>query len=255
MNILVGCKIVHEEQDISINSNGSLDFSKSNPKISQFDLNTLQAAVDIKEMVAEANIKVVSIGGKSLENTKVRKDILSRGADELDLIMSDDFESLLPHDTAEIFKLAAQDIGFDLIICGDGSADIFAAQVGIRAGALMDIPVVNGVNKILSIDSSNSKILVQRELENEVEELEISLPALICVSTDINTPLIPGMKAILAAAKKPINTLNLNYELNSLVKLEEVKAPKKKDRQKVIVEGDSDENIAEFISNFKKALN
>ena len=252
MKILVGCKVVPEEQDIAVNGE-TLDVSKANPKISQFDLNALQAAVDIKEQNADANIKVLSIGGKGLENTKVRKDILSRGADELVVISSDKFENSLPSDTAEMFKQTASNLGFDLIICGDGSGDLFAGQTGLRVGALLDIPAINCVNKIVSIDAS--KIVVQRELENEIEELEIALPALICVSTDINTPAIPGMKAILAAAKKPVNVMDSNFDLNGVVELKEVKAPKKKDRLKVIVEGDSDEKIAEFAANFKKALN
>lgn len=252
MKILVGCKVVPEEQDIAVNGE-TLELSKANPKISQFDLNALQAAVDIKEQNADANIKVLSIGGKSLENTKVRKDILSRGTDELVVISSDKFENSLPCDTAEMFKQAASNLGFDLIICGDGSGDLFAGQTGLRVGALLDIPAINCVNKIVSVDAT--KIVVQRELENEIEELEIALPALICVSTDINTPAIPGMKAILAAAKKPVNVMDANFDLNGVVELKEVKAPKKKDRLKVIVEGDSDEKIAEFAANFKKALN
>lgn len=252
MKILVGCKVVPEEQDIAVNGE-TLELSKANPKISQFDLNALQAAVDIKEQNADANIKVVSIGGKSLENTKVRKDILSRGADELVVISNDKFENLLPCDTAEMFKQTASNLGFDLIVCGDGSGDLFAGQTGLRVGALLDIPAINCVNKIVSVDAT--KIIVQRELENEIEELEIALPALICVSTDINTPAIPGMKAILAAAKKPVNAMDSNFDLSGVVELKEVKAPKKKDRLKVIVEGDGDDKIAEFAANFKKALN
>lgn len=252
MKILVGCKVVPEEQDIAVNGE-TLELSKANPKISQFDLNALQAAVDIKEQNADANIKVLSIGGKGLENTKVRKDILSRGADELVVISSDKFENSLPCDTAEMFKQAASNLGFDLIVCGDGSGDLFAGQTGLRVGALLDIPVINCVNKIVSVDAT--KIVVQRELENEIEELEIALPALICVSTDINTPAIPGMKAILAAAKKLVNAMDSNFDLSGVVELKEVKAPKKKDRLKVIVEGDGDDKIAEFAANFKKALN
>ena len=113
--------------------------------------------------------------------------------------------------------------------------------------------IINCVNKIVSVDAT--KIVVQRELENEIEELEIALPALICVSTDINIPAIPGMKAILAAAKKPVNAMDSNFDLSGVVELKEVKAPKKKDRLKVVVEGDGDDKIAEFAANFKKALN
>lgn len=251
MKILVGCKIVPEEQDITT-SGDSLDISKANPKISQFDLNALQAAVDIKEQLPDSFIKVVSIGSKFLENSKVRKDILSRGADELDVVVDEKYENLLSHDMATIFKDVAQKTGFDLIICGEASSDLFSGQVGLSTAAMLDITAINSVSKIISVDSS--KVVVQRELENEIEELEISLPALICVSSNINTPAIPGMKAILAAAKKPINSIDATFASSGSVSLQEVKVPKKKDRLGLIVEGDSDDKIAEFVANFKKAL-
>ena len=63
------------------------------------------------------------------------------------------------------------------------------------------------------------------------------------------------MKAILAAAKKPVNAMDSNFDLSGVVELKEVKAPKKKDRLKVIVEGNGDDKVAEFAANFKKALN
>ena len=62
------------------------------------------------------------------------------------------------------------------------------------------------------------------------------------------------MKAILAAAKKPINSVDATFTSIGSVSLQEVKVPKKKDRLGLIVEGDSDDKIAEFVANFKKAL-
>lgn len=67
-------------------------------------------------------------------------------------------------------------------------------------GEALNIPAINGVSKILSL--TGSTLTVERELEDEVETLSIPLPAVIAVSTDINTPQIPSMKAILGAAKK-----------------------------------------------------
>ncbi|CAD7289754.1 Protein FixA [Campylobacter majalis] len=252
MNVIVGCKVVAEEQDIKVLSDASLDLGGAVIKISPFDLNALQAAVDLKNLDQNINIKVLSIGDKNLENSKIQKDILSRGADELHIAVSDSFTNLLSHDTAEIFKNAAQSIGYDLIICGDGSADFFAGQVGVRAASKLNIPVVNGVKKIVSLNDKS--IVVHCELEDEILELEVALPALICVSTDINTPAIPGMKAILVAAKKPVNKIEVNFTPSNLVELESIKAPKNKDRLGEIMQDDSDESVAKFIANIKSVL-
>lgn len=252
MKILVGCKLVPEDQDISVKSDGSLDMSKAAPKISPFDLNAIEAAVEIKKSNADATITALSVGGKYLENVKVKKDMLSRGPDELVAIVDEKYENILPHQTAQIMANASKEVGFDLIICGDGSGDLYAQQTGIRLGALLNVATVNAVSKIVSVEAD--KIVVERALENEVETLEVPLPAVISVSADINEPSIPGMKAILGAGKKPVNNMDVEADNSNVVELVEIKAPKKKERAHVILEGDSDEQIAEFVNHLRKFI-
>lgn len=256
MKIIVGCKLLAEEQDIAINENGTLDTSKASPKISQFDLNAIETALNIKQENENVTISALSVGGKYLKNTKVQKDILSRGADELVTIIDESHENLLPHQTAFILAKAAKKEGFDLIVCGDASGDLYAQQVGIRLGSILNIPSVNSVSKIQSINVQN--IVVERTLEHEVEVLEVPLPAVICVSTDINIPSIPGMKAILGAGKKPIKNLSLEdigiEDSLDLVDLIKIEAPKQKERLNIIIEGDDDEKIALFIDNLRKVI-
>ncbi|MDI5454463.1 hypothetical protein MJM04_32555, partial [Salmonella enterica subsp. enterica serovar Cerro] len=40
----------------------------------------------------------------------------------------------LPQQTASALAAAAQKSGFDLLICGDGSSDLYAQQVGLLVG-------------------------------------------------------------------------------------------------------------------------
>ena len=253
MKILVGCKIVPEDQDIVVNKDGSLDMSKAMPKISQFDLNAIEAAAELKANNADITVIALSIGGKYLDNAKVRKDLLSRGPDELNIVMDEKYENLLPEQTAKIMANTAQSIGFDLILCGDGSGDLYAQQTGVRLGALLNISTVSGVSKIISLDGS--KIVIERALENEIEVLEVSLPAVISVSADINTPSIPGMKSIMLAGKKPINVMTDGAEYMGIVDVASVKAPQKKDRKHLIIEGDSDDKISEFVSHIRTISN
>ncbi len=76
----------------------------------------------------------MSVGGKALTNAKGRKDVLSRGPDELIVVIDDQFEQALPQHTATALAAAAQKSGFDLLICGDGSSDLYAQQVGLLGG-------------------------------------------------------------------------------------------------------------------------
>lgn len=115
------------------------------------------------------------------------------------MVIDDQFEQALPQQTASALAAAAQKAGFDLILCGDGSSDLYAQQVGLLVGEILNIPAVNGVSKIISLTADT--LTVERELEDETETLSIPLPAVVAVSTDINSPQIPSMKAILGAAK------------------------------------------------------
>ncbi|OED45118.1 electron transfer flavoprotein [Endozoicomonas sp. (ex Bugula neritina AB1)] len=257
MKIIVGCKLVPEEQDITVQADGTLETDKAAPKVSQFDLNAIEAAVELKNEVGDAHITALSLGGKELENTKARKDILSRGPDALTAIIGEEFTGALPHETARVLAAASREIGFDLILCGDGSGDLYAQQTGTRLGALLNVPTVSGVSKIVSV--ADGKMIAERALESEVEVLEIPLPAVVSVSADINTPTIPGMKAILKAGKKPVNTMTAQSlgleEATAPVELLEIKAPEQKERLKVIIEGDGDDQIAELVSHLRKIVN
>ncbi|EBY1576780.1 electron transfer flavoprotein FixA [Salmonella enterica subsp. enterica serovar 4,[5],12:i:-] len=256
MKIITCYKCVPDEQDIAINNaDGTLDFSKADSKISQYDLNAIEAACQLKQQLGDAQVVAMSVGGKALTNAKGRKDVLSRGPDELIVVIDDQFEQALLQHTATALAAAAQKSGFDLLICGDGSSDLYAQQVGLLVGEALNIPAINGVSKILSL--TDSTLTVERELEDEVETLSIPLPAVIAVSTDINTPQIPSMKAILGAAKKPVQVWSpADIGLNSVpaYSAQQVAAPKQRERQRVVIEGDGEEQIAAFVENLRKII-
>lgn len=257
MKIITCYKCVPDEQDIAVNNaDGSLDFSKADAKISQYDLNAIEAACQLKQQAAEAQVTALSVGGKALTNAKGRKDVLSRGPDELIVVIDDQFEQALPQQTASALAAAAQKAGFDLILCGDGSSDLYAQQVGLLVGEILNIPAVNGVSKIISLTADT--LTVERELEDETETLSIPLPAVVAVSTDINSPQIPSMKAILGAGKKPVNqwqASDIGWSQSApLAELTGIRVPPQTERKHIILDNDSPEAIAELVEHLKKAL-
>ncbi|MTH45066.1 electron transfer flavoprotein FixA [Intestinirhabdus alba] len=257
MKIITCYKCVPDEQDITINNaDGSLDLSKADAKISQYDLNAIEAACQLRQQMGDAQVIALSVGGKALTNAKGRKDVLSRGPDELVVVIDDGFEQALPQHTAAALAAAAQKSGFDLMICGDGSSDLYAQQVGLLVGEMLNIPAVNGVNKILAL--TESTLTVERELEDETETLSIPLPAVVAVSTDINAPQIPSMKAILGAARKPVqvwSAADIGFSATSAWSSQTVAAPQQRERQRIVIEGDGEEQIAAFADNLRKMIN
>ena len=257
MKIITCYKCVPDEQDIAVNNaDGSLDFSKADAKISQYDLNAIEAACQLKQQAVEAQVTALSVGGKALTNAKGRKDVLSRGPDELIVVIDDQFEQALPQQTASVLAAAAQKAGFDLILCGDGSSDLYAQQVGLLVGEILQLPVINAVS---AIQRQGNTLVIERTLEDDVEVIELSVPAVLCVTSDINVPRIPSMKAILGAGKKPVNqwqASDIGWSQSApLAELTGIRVPPQTERKHIILDNDSPEAIAELVEHLKKALN
>ncbi|CNI24793.1 Electron transfer flavoprotein small subunit [Yersinia frederiksenii] len=254
MKIITCFKLVPEEQDIVVTADHKLNFDRADPKISQFDLNAVEAAMQLSG--DDGQVIGLSAGGPYLENTKVRKDVLSRGPHELYLLQDASLEFALPKDTAHALASAASKIGFDLMLFGEGSGDVYAQQVGLLVGEMLQLPTVNAVSNIQVLDG---RVLIERTLEDEIEVLELSLPAVLCVTSDINVPKVPSMKAILGAGKKPVThwkASDIDWTPSQpYTEMANIQVPPQAERKHIIIENDSPDSIAELAEHLKKVLN
>lgn len=252
MKIITCFKLVPEEQDIVVTPEYTLNFDNADAKISQFDLNAIEAASQIA--TDDDEIAALTIGGSLLQNSKVRKDVLSRGPHSLYLVQDAQLEHALPLDTAKALAAAVEKIGFDLLIFGEGSGDLYAQQVGLLVGEILQLPVINAVS---AIQRQGNTLVIERTLEDDVEVIELSVPAVLCVTSDINMPRIPSMKAILGAAKKPVqvwSAADIGFNAVEAWSEQQVAAPKQRERQRIVIEGDGEEQIAAFAENLRKVI-
>ncbi|UWG96684.1 electron transfer flavoprotein [Dehalobacter sp. DCM] len=255
MKIVACYKIVPEEQDLIIRPDRTLNWERAEWKIGQYDLCAVEAGMQLSETNG-GSLTALSAGTKQLENSKLKKGILSRGPQDLFIIADDALDNADAFQTASTLAAAVNKIGdVDLVLCGEGSSDLYTQQVGVQLGELLGYPVINAVSKITVQDG---KLLVERTLEDEVEVLQIPLPAVISVTTDINLPRIPSMKEILAAGKKPVTQWGLaDLDLagkGSATKIDSTLAPEQADRKRILFEGDSEEVIQKLYENLRKEL-
>lgn len=254
MKIVVCYKPVPEEQDIVVNSDRTLSFNRAEWKIGQYDLNGVEAGVSLVEKNG-SKVIALSVGGKVLENSKLKKGILSRGPAELYTVADEKLENVDSYATAQVLAKAIQKIGdVDLVICGEGSGDIYSQQVGIQLGQILG---VNTWNAISRIESSGHGLIVERALEEEIETLEIALPTVLSVTTDINVPRIPTMKEILGAGKKPATQWSLadvETDVQSNIEIVSTLAPEQTDRKQIIIEGQGEDEINQLYSYLRREI-
>lgn len=252
MKILTCCKIVPDEEAIQVLPDRQLSFEGTPWKISQYDLNALESG---KQLAAATggSMTALSVGpSAALESSKLQKDILSRGPDDLKLVVDDEHAFSDSLQTAKAIAAAVKAAGeYDLVLCGMGSSDLYFQEVGVQVGALLGLPALNNVTGIEA--AGDGLLKVERTLEDEVETLEVPLPAVLSVSSEINTPAVPAMREIMKAGKKPVDKLGACADgLEPSLKTLEQLAPEQQDRRQELVEGDGEEAVAALVQFLKK---
>jgi electron transfer flavoprotein beta subunit len=206
---VIACfKWVKDEADIKVDAKArELIMDRVGYKISDYDRNAIEAAVNLQEKHG-GSVIAATVGPATAK--QCLKDALSRGPERAYFINDPAFADLEPSQTASILAAAIKAKGdYDLIVCGEGSSDLYAHQVGPALAEKLGIPCATYVNKI-TYNEDKKEIVAERKLDDGIEEVSMPLPALITVLPDINTPRIPSLKQVLGAAKKPVDNIALN---------------------------------------------
>ena len=252
MNIVAAFKVVPDDQDIQVSADGTLDYSKAKNTVSAYDLNAIEAAAQLAAANEGSNVVAVTVGGADIDDSKLKKNVLARGVDELYMTADDACKGLDARATAVALAELVSKVGdFDVVLCGDGSADDYAQQVDVQLAAKLGLPVVTAATKITAKDGA---LEVERTLEDVVEVVEVPLPAVVSVAPDIALPRIPGMKDILAAGKKPMNVAGADGAYESALEVLSCKAPEQAERKLEVMDASEDGAIEKFAAALKAAL-
>jgi electron transfer flavoprotein beta subunit len=210
---LVCYKWTLDETDIRIKPDDlSLDIGRAKGKISDFDRNAIEEATLIVEKSAGV-VHALSYGTVAVKQSL--KDVLSRGPEKVFWIADNSAAAADAYITANVLAAAIRKLGpYDLILCGEGSSDLFDRQTPVRIAALLGLPCVTYVEK-LSVEGDTVK--ATRKLGDATEVATVKGPVVVSVLNQINKPRIPSLKQVLGAAKKPneelkIATLDLQPE-------------------------------------------
>lgn len=254
MNIIVCYKLIPDSEDMVVKPDGSISLEQAEWTISDYDLLAVEAGLQLVEKNG-GKLIALSIGTEKLLNSKAKKDILSRGPDELYLVTDPSLSNADTNLTARVLAAAIQKIGgIDLVLFGEGSGDLYFQQVGLQVGELLGQPTFNAISKIDLVDGG---ILVERSLESEIDVLSLPLPAALSVTTDINIPRLPTMKEILKAGKKPVTEWSLEDVAltgngKQRVDVLSVRAPKAADRKRIMIDGSPEDEVQSLIGYLSK---
>lgn len=256
MDIIVCLKQVPDLQQIRIKRETREPVLEGAPFIfGQFEKNALEEAVRLKE---KHGGKVIAL---ALGNAKVKDTIieaLAMGADEAVLLNDPAFAGGGSSSNAQILAAAIRKIAnFNLILMGEGSADNYSGQVIGRVAEILDLPQITYVRELQVTDN---QIRATRDLEDALETVQAELPAIVSVTSELNTPRLPPLPAILKASKKPItiySPADLGLDPSklganaSLTKTLSNLAPQQ-ERKQILFEGAADKAVGELVHALQK---
>src|SRR6266704_1755953 len=212
MNIVV---LVKQVPDTAVerklkDADGTLDRASVDGLINELDEYAIEEGLKIaeaqREAGNEAEVTILTMGpGKAAES--IRK-ALSMGADKAVHLLDDALAGSDALSTSYALAQVLGQTGFDLVIAGSESTD---ARMGVMAAMLaerLDVPQVSLVSKV---DIDGSVIRARRVSDDGYLEVEAALPAVISVVEKINEPRYPSFKGIMAAKKKPVQTMTLAH--------------------------------------------
>ena len=204
MKIIVCVKQVPDAKDVRLDPvTNTLAREGVQSIMNPYDQHALEEAVRLKEAHG-GEVTVITMGPPQAEG--MLREAISCGADNAVLVTDRAFAGADTWATAYTLEKAIRKVGdFDLILCGKQAIDGDTAQVGPGLATRLDIPFMTCIQKIR--ESSDSKLVVERMMDDGFDVLSVDCPALLTVVKDINEPRVPSLKGKMKAKKAEIQHL------------------------------------------------
>jgi electron transfer flavoprotein beta subunit len=204
MNIVVLVKQVPDSgAPRELAGDNTVDRASASNVINEMDEYAIEEALKIKE--AHGGEVTVLTMGPAGATESIRK-ALSMGPDKAVHVQDDALHGSCAVATSKVLAAALGTLNADLIVCGaestDGRVQVMPHMLAERLG----IAALTGARK-LTVDGS--QLTAERQTDEGYEVVTAATPAVVSVWDTINEPRYPSFKGIMAAKKKPVQTLSL----------------------------------------------
>lgn len=184
-------------------SDSRLDRESADGVLNELDEYAVEQALQLVEAVG-GEVVIVTMGPERAGET-LRKAI-SMGADAGIHVLDDNLGGSDAIATSAVLAKALTDRDFDLILFGSESTDARMSVIPAMVAERLDLPQVTFAQKV---EVNGSELTVERVTEYGFDLLTAQLPAVVSVVEKINEPRYPSFKGIMAAKKKPVETLTV----------------------------------------------
>lgn len=208
-DLIVCVKQVPDTQEIRIDPETGTLIREGVPSIlNPFDEYALNLAISVRDHFLQGSSVIALSMGPAQAGEALRK-CLAIGADSAVLLSDRAFAGADTYATSYTLAKAVGRLSpFSLIFCGYEALDGNTAQVGPELAEILGIPAVCYVERIENL--AEGRVTCRRESEDGQEVIRCPVPALItCMTPPDFEPRLPGVREIMAAKRKSLDTWSL----------------------------------------------
>jgi electron transfer flavoprotein beta subunit len=181
----------------------TVDRASANNVINEMDEYALEEALRLQE--AHGGEVTILTMGPERATESIRK-ALSMGPDGAVHVLDDALSGTDALGTSRVLAAALQRLSPDVVLCGAESTDARGQVLPHMLAERLGIAALTGARK-LTVEGS--QLTIERQTEEGYEIVTAATPAVVSVWDTINEPRYPSFKGIMAAKKKPVETLSL----------------------------------------------
>ncbi len=202
LKIALCVKQVPDTTDIRWTENNTIQREGVESVINPYDVYAAEFALKIKEQLNDVEITVFTMGPN--QATDMLRKLLAIGCDKAVLISDRKFAGADTYATGKTISSAIKSElpDFDLVVCGQFAVDGDTAQTGPCIAEFLNIPQVTYTQKFEKVDKNS--IELKRVLDDGIERVKTTYPALICVLESKFEPRRPTINGIKFASKQEI---------------------------------------------------
>ncbi|MFJ2223496.1 electron transfer flavoprotein subunit beta/FixA family protein, partial [Streptomyces anulatus] len=183
----------------------TLDREDVDGLLSELDEYAVEQALQIADGADGAEITVVTVGPEDAKDA-LRK-ALSMGADRAVHVEDEGLHGSDVMGTSLVLAKAVEKAGYDLVVCGMASTD---GVMGVLPALLAERLGVPQVTLLSEVAVDGGVVTGRRDGDVASEQLRASLPAVVSVTDQSGEARYPSFKGIMAAKKKPVESLDLD---------------------------------------------
>jgi len=239
MKVLVAVKrVVDYKVQIRVKSDQSgVETQNVKMSVNPPDENAIEEAIKLKEQGVASETIAVSIGDDKSQD--VLRTAMAMGIDRSILAKTD--QLLEPLAVAKVLKSIVENEKPDLVLLGKQAIDDDANQTGQLLSALLNWPQGCFISK-LKIE--NNLLSISREIDEGIENLELTIPAILTCDLRLNTPRFASLPNIMKAKKKPLDVIDVGeLGIDTTPKIKTIKVIEPPTRKAGIIVSDVKELI------------